>query len=211
MIESRLPLTVFKVGGSLFDLPDLPERLASHFSQHRSVVIFGGGSPVDRLRDQASQGVLDNADAHWQAIDLMSFSAQRQSKRWPEMPVVKSIEELSVQVAGTAVFDVTYELQRDAGKTLPIGWQVTSDSIAAWLAQRISAADLILVKSVGGPKDIFIEDAHSRGWVDDYFRVIAADLVDKNCGLGWINARLNPPERLGLCFSTSSRANDRDG
>ena len=213
MIESRLPRTVFKVGGSLFDLPDLSLRLAPLFfsSYYQSIVIFGGGPSVDDVREQSSRGLIDNIDAHWRAIDSMSRSAEAQSKTWPGMTLLKSIAELSGPTIGPIALDVAQDLRSDAGRTLPIGWEVTSDSIAAWLAHRVGATDLILVKSVGGPGDILIEDAHQRGWLDDHFPTVAADLIKTNCQLGWINARANPSERLGLRFSSLSGASDRVG
>ena len=202
---------MFKVGGSLFDLADLRERLRPHFNSpaHQSVVLFGGGPSVDELRQQTSHGSVDNVDAHWQAIDLMSHSAECQSKCWPGIVLVRSIAELSETMTSPVALDIAHDLRMDGGSTLPIGWEVTSDSIAAWLAHRIGASDLVLVKSVGGSEVILIEDAVAHGWVDDYFPRAASTLPAKRCALGWINARLNPADRVELRFSSPSLANDK--
>jgi hypothetical protein len=47
-----------------------------------------------------------------------------------------------------------------AGDPLPHTWDVTSDSIAAWVAGTIGADRLVVVKSPGAP---------ARDAVDDYF------------------------------------------
>ena len=60
---------------------------------------------------------------------------------------------------------------------MPVGWQVTSDSIAAFVATT-NAAALVLAKSVPPPAstDDLPSLAHA-GWVDGHFPVAAADLA----------------------------------
>ena len=58
---------------------------------------------------------------------------------------------------------------------MPRNWSVTSDSIALWLAIRLGAAELILLKSINSPH------ANIDGWaesdfVDEYFSSLVADL-----------------------------------
>jgi hypothetical protein len=64
-------------------------------------------------------------------------------------------------------------------KTLPAGWEVTSDSIAARVAVECGRG-LLLVKSVPPPPCPAGADVCSAlaaaGWVDQYFPVAAAAL-----------------------------------
>ena len=92
MTDSGLPLIIIKVGGSLFEMPDLVNRLHPLFfsTQSRVAVVFGGGRCVDEIRSRASRGLLDDQQAHWESIDQMSVSAISQSSRWDGMKVLNS-------------------------------------------------------------------------------------------------------------------------
>lgn len=53
---------------------------------------------------------------------------------------------------------------------IPWSWDVTSDSLAAWLAGRIGAKRVLLVKHVQPPSDLLrAEDLVARGIVDRAF------------------------------------------
>jgi aspartokinase-like uncharacterized kinase len=207
--KSRLPLTLIKVGGSLFDLPDLPHRLHELFaSAGRKVLLFGGGDDVDALRRRTSTNAISEEDAHWEAIRLMSNSAVMQSRRWPLAHIIHSFDELMTSHAPLVIFDTAHELKRDAGHSLPIGWHVTSDSIAAWVSYKTNVKELILLKSVGSEEPFSIEQAAARGWLDAHFPTIAKELENAGIEISWINARGSSLNRLPL--RVSKRVADRD-
>jgi dihydroneopterin aldolase len=57
---------------------------------------------------------------------------------------------------------------------IPHHWDVTSDSLAAWLSRRIAAAHLILIKQVGRqPPPLTAEALAERGIVDRAFPEMA--------------------------------------
>jgi aspartokinase-like uncharacterized kinase len=65
--------------------------------------------------------------------------------------------------------------------TLPIGWRVTSDSIAAAVAATVGA-ELILAKRVPPPGPASdLESLAAAGWVDEHFPTAARGLG----GIGW--------------------------
>jgi len=207
--ESRLPLTVFKVGGSLFDLLDLPARLNHLFTPtSRKILLFGGGKNVDGLRHRAARKEISDEDAHWEAIRLMSASALMQSRRWSAGVIIHSLKELAASDAQLSIFDAAQDVHQDAGLSLPIGWEVTSDSIAAWLALKSRAKELVLLKSVGSDDAFTIEQAVARGWLDPYFPTLARELTNSHTRITWINARDPSLNRLSLRFS--SPATDKD-
>lgn len=67
---------------------------------------------------------------------------------------------------------------------LPIGWQVTSDSIAARIAETLDADELVLMKSTDPPTST-IEQAAQDGLVDAHFPLAAASVRR----LRWVNLR----------------------
>jgi aspartokinase-like uncharacterized kinase len=59
---------------------------------------------------------------------------------------------------------------RVPGQRLPVGWHVTSDSIAARVADVVGASELVLLKSK------LPDGGESSEFVDEYFETAAANL-----------------------------------
>ena len=130
------PPVVVKLGGSLYNqVPDLvPVLLAS---ERPLFIVPGGGMFADAVRKSR----VDNDSAHWMAIASMDqygwFIASQGLMatallQAPKRPVV-FLPYCSLR-------------QHDP---LPHSWDVTSDSIAAWIADLLGL-DLLLLKSVDG-------------------------------------------------------------
>ncbi len=80
---------------------------------------------------------------------------------------------------------------------LPVGWHVTSDSIAAWLAKRLAATELVLLKSALPAADS-VEDLSRSGYCDAYFRTALTGVAVVRC----VNLRCEPPvEKRIVCRS----------
>lgn len=169
---------VVKVGGSLFDLPILGLCLAEWCQRWpRTLLIAGGGRAADQIREIATLHTsLSEADAHWLAINAMGFQAQVLSAI-TKIPCYKDPAVLQHSTWATPVLlDPARLLADDNGRSLPIGWHVTSDSIAAFVAQQMGIAHLVLLKSI----DVTGDDRHEwakRGWVDSYFPQAAEGLA----------------------------------
>ena len=79
---TRSSLTVIKVGGSLFDWPELPRRLTemidAHQAAHREehlVLIAGGGPAADVVRALDRVHDLGDRRAHRLALHVMDLTA----------------------------------------------------------------------------------------------------------------------------------------
>jgi aspartokinase-like uncharacterized kinase len=130
-----LPLVV-KVGGSLYDhIPELAPVLNS--SKRPLLLIPGGGPFADTIR----QCNVDEESAHWMAI-----AAMEQYGWFISSFGIKTTEKMR---AGrkTTVF-LPYRCLRRTDD-LPHTWDVTSDTIAAWVACALRL-DLLVLKSVDG-------------------------------------------------------------
>lgn len=166
-------VVVFKVGGSLLELDDLPARLngllAGEASSHR-LLIIGGGKAADEVRAAAERFPVSADAAHWLAIKAMSSNAKALAPAIDRGIVLDHLGHcLDAWGRGQIViFDPLPMLLGEPG-SLPIGWHVTSDSIAAHVARRLDADRLVLLKSVGGDEDLRVETAIERGWLDSHF------------------------------------------
>ena len=181
-------LTVIKVGGSLLEWPELPLRLTRFLDSRRSqlplerlILIVGGGSAADLVRRlDTTHGVGDQA-AHDLALHALDLTALLLAAILPRCRAVDQVEALSPAweegvVPILAPRRILAALDRTCLDPLPATWDVTSDSIAAWIALSCRAECLILLKSATLPADASLETAARLGRVDPMLPRIARAL-----------------------------------
>ena len=162
------PGTVVKVGGSLFDWPDLKSRLADFLSTlaNKNVLLVpGGGKTADAVRAYDGTHGLGEEASHWLALQALSLNARFLQTLLPTAPLVATLAGASgseICILDPFPFFQADELRSDP---LPHDWQVTSDSLTVRVAKLAEARELILLKSA---------DWHGSDWngasiVDGYF------------------------------------------
>jgi aspartokinase-like uncharacterized kinase len=193
-------LAVVKVGGSLFEWPELPHRLAGFLDtrralgpSERTVVIAGGGPSVDVIRALARIHGLDDLRAHQLALDALDLTAILLATLLPGSLVVDRIDSLAAawdarSIPILAPRRCLDELDRTGTDPLPASWDVTSDAIAARLAAALSADCLILLKSTSLPAQATRRDAARLGLVDPILPGAARSLAR----VEYVNLREQP-------------------
>jgi aspartokinase-like uncharacterized kinase len=174
--------TVAKVGGSLFDMPDLRARLRGWIDTQetqRLLLVAGGGPIVDVVRQMNQVHGLGEERAHWLAIDAMSVAAELLMTMVHGI-VVRTAQEAEICWAQghIAILEPRHYCRNDESmSTLPHSWDVTSDSIAACVALAWGAARLVMLKSTSPPDSL--DDWSITGYCDPWFnRVLTgADLT----------------------------------
>ncbi len=168
-----LQLAVVKVGGSLYDLPDLGPRLQAWLQQAPCpdvLLVPGGGPTADVVRNFDRIHQLGEERAHWLALDALQLNAHFLTWLLPSAAVIDHPEQAT---GGIAILNAFQFLSREKAACvkgrLPHCWAVTSDSIAARAAVVARAAHLILLKSVAMPEGVRWEEAAERGLVDEWF------------------------------------------
>lgn len=188
--------TVLKIGGSLLNWRDLQaqlRRLLNQFSPRRVVLIVGGGAVADAVRDWDETHPLGLAASHTLAVHSMSLTARLLAELLPNSQLVDSLANLTRQSESPAqwpwILDVSRDVLDEQGRSaLPASWDVTSDAIAAWVAGRISAEELVYVKSVPPPEPFTWEQAAELGLIDPATpSLIQALPPHTRCG--WVNLR----------------------
>jgi aspartokinase-like uncharacterized kinase len=184
MSDIRSPI-VIKVGGSLFDWPNLRERLHAWLEREvneRALIVPGGGPFVDALRVLDSRQLLGEEVSHWLALRMLTLNAHFLLELLPESALVSDLEscERVWRRNRPALLDALEFARADdaCNGSLPHTWEVTSDSIAARAARLIGARKLILLKSSDDPTQGDWVEAGRQGYVDPYFaRVIWDELT----------------------------------
>lgn len=174
-------LIVVKLGGSLFDLVPLVETLERWLARDPAAAhlfVAGGGAVVDAIEAFAARhGVTDRA-AHYACIRAMQIQAELLRSLWPRLAAIDHLSAARELPPGSAtIYDAWQLVTRDdplsGGPTLPESWEVTSDSIAARLAELTQAAELVLLKSRLPEGEWDRDAASAAGYVDRYFAMAA--------------------------------------
>jgi aspartokinase-like uncharacterized kinase len=166
------PLIVAKVGGSLYDLPDLAARLRGWIASRqpsRLLLFPGGGSLADAIRRFDEVHGLGEETSHWLAIEALSLAARFLGEVLPEARLLPRIPDPS-DGRGPFILDPLPFFRKDEDKhgRMPHQWNVTSDSLAVRVAACAWAAELVLLKSVAYDSTDVVE-ASKKGVVDPYF------------------------------------------
>jgi aspartokinase-like uncharacterized kinase len=142
-------LTVVKVGGGLGRgagddaLRALCTMLGELGERHPLLVVPGGAWFADAVRDADLRFALPAATSHHMAVLGMEQFGWLLSEL---IPGAEHCAEARVCAGRTTVLlPAALPLDR-----LPASWEVTSDSIAAWVAREAGAGRLVLVKEVDG-------------------------------------------------------------
>jgi aspartokinase-like uncharacterized kinase len=194
IIVEPSPEVVVKVGGSLYDLPDLRERLhrwLASLGTRRVLIVPGGGEAADVVRTLDRCHGLGEERAHWLALASLSLTGRFLATLLPRAAFISGLEEVSsVWAAGcVAVLDPYQFAVADEERPgcLPHVWSATSDSVAARVAVVTRAPRLTLLKSVPLPEGIGWDEAAQLGLVDAQFAgiVAGADALE----VAWVNLR----------------------
>jgi probable H4MPT-linked C1 transfer pathway protein len=154
---------VVKVGGSLLAHPAALDGVMSAVAEAarrwRVLVVPGGGPLADTVRS-LDRALHPSPDAsHWMAVRAMDQLAELLADRYSATTLVTDAHDVrrALRDAGVPVL-APHRWLRDTD-ALPHNWDVTSDSIAAWLAGELGARRVVLVKTPGASGDL----------VDGYF------------------------------------------
>jgi aspartokinase-like uncharacterized kinase len=182
-----VPVRVVKIGGSLLDWPPLPRALAAWQASQPpafNVLVCGGGPLAETIRRADRDFRLGEERSHGLSIETLAVAARLLAAIVPTSELITSYAELqqaaSASQATSVIFDprellISYEAELPPAR-LPHSWSVTSDSIAARLAETLTADELVLLKSTASPKMATPSDMAAAGLVDPYFPTIAARL-----------------------------------
>ncbi len=169
-------LVVVKVGGSLFDHPRLGPGLTQWAGKHASsrlLFVPGGGPAANVVRQYHRTHQPPEEFSHWLAIRMMDANGQLLQQLLNHSAEVPSVNDFCRKDEGISL-------------SLPHNWKVTSDAIAARIAEAFKARILVMLKSIDLPDGISWPEAAKRGFVDWTF----GDVVERaGLAVRWVNFR----------------------
>ena len=163
-------MLVVKLGGSLAGSDRLRNWLPLLAAADDLVVVPGGGPFADQVRDAQARWEFDDSAAHHMALLAMAQFGRMLCALQPGFRAAHSAAEIRrlLDQGATPVWMPQQMVLEDAA--IAHSWEVTADSLAAWLCRVLCADRLLLVKSVPshrltGP----VAQLRARGLVDHAF------------------------------------------
>ena len=155
---------VVKLGGGLLAYPayfdSALEAIRDAADAQRLLIVPGGGLFADTVRRVDRQFRLSGDAAHWMAVLAMDQHAHLVVSRLAGSVLVADPGEAAAALDAARLPVLAPSRWLGAADPLPHTWDVTSNSIAAWVAGAVRARRLVLVKPPGAP---------ARDSVDGYF------------------------------------------
>ncbi|WP_119157332.1 aspartate kinase [Caldimonas tepidiphila] len=168
---------VVKIGGSLNRDALLPQwlELLGTLGRGRVVLVPGGGAFADEVRAAQRHWSFDDVAAHNMAVLGMAQTAMLLRGLAPALqPVLREADFRKVLRQGGTALWMPLQLLREQADELT-SWEVTSDSLALWLARRLNAERLVLVKSCEMDAAASFGELAQAGALDGRFAALAAD------------------------------------
>jgi aspartokinase-like uncharacterized kinase len=160
-------ISVVKLGGSLLSASTLPACLAQAMTMPgRVVIVAGGGVFADLVRSEQLRWQFDNVAAHRMAILAMQQMAVLCQRLQPALTAFNHVADFSDSAEKSIWMPDWGEL--DQAK-VHASWDITSDSLAAWLASRLNAARLLLIKAGDVDQSASLAQLQQQGLLDPAF------------------------------------------
>ncbi len=167
---------VVKLGGSFFDAPELIDWVKTivQYGAGKIVLVPGGGPFADQVRHAQKQYQFNDQVAHHMALHAMDqfglFLIGIAESHGLEIIPASSLEEIeqALMEQQIPVWLPSYQLR--TVQEIKKNWDVTSDSLSAWLARQLNSEQLILIKRVHVDLKMTLAELQRHNLVDSAFK-----------------------------------------
>jgi dihydroneopterin aldolase len=176
-----LNIAVVKLGGSTFHERAMDAWLGALSGAAKPLVLVPGGGPfADKVREEQMRIGFSDRAAHAMALLAMEQCGQIVIDRHRGFVATESLEDIKRALVARESVPVWMPAALALSATdIEHSWAVTSDALAAWLAGRIGAGTLLLLKQTD---DFDASDDLAgltrRGVLDDAFAAMLPSPVE---------------------------------
>lgn len=155
-----MSITVIKLGGSLLRCGELPvwlETIQAIAKRTNIIIVPGGGEFADKVRETQGIHSFSQYTAHQMALLAMCQYGYLLAEKSINTEIVNNIKALPKNF-GNKIPQLWVPMDLiDNKEAIPANWHFTSDSIALWLAIKLAADRLVLVKPKNLDNSLSIE------------------------------------------------------
>jgi aspartokinase-like uncharacterized kinase len=165
-------LTIIKLGGSLSRTDSLINCLNAvdkNFRGRAAVIVPGGGAFADQVRLAQQHWQFDDHTAHHMALLAMQQMALMFKGLKPDFVIADTVAAIQAQLDRKQVVIWSPDISELDNAGIEASWDITSDSLAAWLAKTLSATELILIKSAVIDTNLSLNQLAEQQIVDEAF------------------------------------------
>ena len=171
-------MIVIKVGGSLAKsntLRDCLDKIGKKYPGKQLVIVPGGGAFAEQVRLAQQQFQFDEQIAHEMAILAMQQMALLFKGLKPEFIVAHSLAAILAGSTTETIIIWSPDIEELNNAGIEASWDISSDSLSAWLAKKLLATELILVKSAIIKPDLSLQQLAEKNIIDKAFADFVAD------------------------------------
>jgi 5-(aminomethyl)-3-furanmethanol phosphate kinase len=165
-------MIIVKLGGSLSRADTLIKCLNSveqNYQGREVVIVPGGGAFADQVRLAQHHWQFDDKTAHSMAILAMQQMALLIKGLKNDFFIARSVTDIRKQLHRQKIVIWSPDIAELDNADIEASWDITSDSLAAWLAKALSATELILVKSATIDANLSLEQLAKQNVIDKGF------------------------------------------
>jgi aspartokinase-like uncharacterized kinase len=170
-------MVIIKLGGSLSKsttLVNCLNAIENNYAGKMTVIVPGGGAFADQVRLAQQRWQFDDSTAHHMAILGMQQMALMFKGLKPGFAIAHNIEAIQNLLKQQKIVIWSPDSSELNSAGITASWDISSDSLAAWLAKTVSATELILVKSATIEANLNLHQLAGLNIVDKAFCVMVA-------------------------------------
>jgi len=148
-------IAIFKIGGRILDnSKDLTTTVAQLTQLYEDqiikkiILIPGGGTNVNLIRELYNEFQINDELAHWMAIYSMDYNGIVLNKKFPHLNLFDDLDQLKKEDSIFSIF-LPYKYLKNNDE-LPYSWNVTSDSITLYVTYKLGLTECFLIKDIDG-------------------------------------------------------------
>ncbi|MCK9396101.1 MAG: uridylate kinase [Methylobacter sp.] len=165
-------MDVIKLGGSLSRsdaLVNCLDAVEKNYQGRAAVIVPGGGAFADQVRLAQQYWRFDDNTAHHMALLAMQQMALMFKGLKQDFVIAPTVAAIRDQLGRQKIVIWSPDISELDKAGIRASWDITSDSLAAWLAKTLSATELILIKSAAIDAGFSLHQLSEQDIVDKAF------------------------------------------
>jgi aspartokinase-like uncharacterized kinase len=165
-------MVIIKLGGSLSrsdTLVNCLNAVEKNYQGRAVVIVPGGGAFADQVRLAQQHWQFDDKTAHHMALLAMQQIALMFKGLKPDFTIAHTVATIQEQLSQQKTVIWSPDIIELDNAGIEASWDITSDSLSAWLAKTLSATELILIKSAAIDSSLSLIQLAEQNIVDIAF------------------------------------------
>ncbi len=158
---------------------DCLDKIEQKYRSKLVIIVPGGGLFADQVRLAQLRWKFDDRTAHCMAILAMQQMALMIAGLKGHFTIASSVRDIYPISHNNNRVIWSPDIVELDNSGIAATWDITSDSLAVWLAKIIAAKELLVIKSADIDADLSLQELAEQGIVDKTFCDFASEATVK--------------------------------